>query len=123
METAKNTLRADPLTVNINLPIGVIHRVWVEFPKGCAGLVGVQIWRGPYQIFPLPEDTWLRSDNAVMNFALTHDMLKEPFTLTLKSYNEDDTYRHTIWIGLEMRGQSKDIPPQLQGLLKYIGVG
>lgn len=85
-------------------------------------MVGVQVHRGPYQIFPLPDETWLRSDNSIMNFAFTHDMTKEPYNVTIKVYNDDDTYDHVIWVGFEMRGQSKDIPPQLAGFLNYIGV-
>lgn len=120
VELPKNVSMAGFQTDTLNLPIGIIHRVWVEFPRGCSGLVGVQIWRGPYQIFPLPGGTWLRSDNAIMNFGFTHDMTREPYEIEIRSYNLDDTYPHTIWIGLEMRGQSKDIPVQLQGLMNYL---
>lgn len=120
MEIPRNTLKAAPLTYDIVVPAGVINRVWVEFPRGCSGLAGVQLYRGPEQIFPLPKNIWLRSDNAVLNFAFTHKVITDPFAVTMYGYNEDDTYPHTIWVGLEMRGQMNDLPPQLQGLIEYI---
>lgn len=102
--TPKNTDADNPLITSLNLPIGQIVRVWTEFPRGCSGLVGVQLWRGPYQIFPLPSGVWLKSDNAVMNFGFSHDMTVEPYQVEIRTYNLDDTYQHTIWIGIEMTG-------------------
>lgn len=117
---AKNILSSSPTRVNFNLPIGVIQRIWVEFPRGCSGQVGLSIWRGTNQIFPLPEGAWIRSDNAVMSFAFTHDMRTDPLFVELRGYNEDDTYQHTPWVAFEMRGHARDVSPALQGLIDYL---
>lgn len=116
----KSTTQASPLTFEFDLPIGVINRLWIEFPRGCSGLAGFQIFRGVRQVFPLPAGVWLRSDNAILNFAFTHEMTTEPHFLELRGYNDDDTYSHTIWLGVEMSGQQSDLPPQLQGLINYL---
>ncbi len=59
----------------------------------------------------------MRSDNVVMNFALSHDMSREPYNITIKAYNTDNTYNHTIWIGFEMRGKPGDLPEKFQQFL------
>lgn len=116
----KNTAMAAFTSYTLYLPIGQVNRLWLEFPKGCAGLAGVQIWRGPRQIFPLPDGVWLKSDNSVLNFSFTHRITTEPNNVELRGYNLDDTYNHTVWFGLEMSGLMKDLTPQMQGLIDYL---
>lgn len=116
----KSTAQANYLSFNLDLPIGRINRLWLEFPRGVSGLAGIQIYRGVTQIFPLPAGVWFRSDNAIFNFAFSHDMTTEPYFIELRGYNDDDTYQHTIWIGFEMSGKPSDLSPQLQGLLNYL---
>lgn len=116
----KNTPIATPTTFTLQLPIGMIYRTWIEFPKGCSGLAGVQVWRAVRQVFPLPENTWLRSDNSVLNFAFTHPINTEPYEIILKGYNLDDTYEHTVWVGFEMKGLQKDLSPNLLGLIEFL---
>jgi hypothetical protein len=83
-------------------------------------LVGVKIIRRVYQIFPLPEGVWFRSNDLTANFAFTHSLHNEPFEVVLRGYNQDDTYDHTIWFAFEMTGLTEDLPPQLQGLVNYL---
>ena len=113
----KNTTSTAPISYHLPLPISQTHRIWVEYPKGCAGLVGFQLWRGVEQIFPLPASTWLRSDGFTLNFAFTHIIDREPYEVELRGYNLDDTYQHTVWIGLELRGLPSETSPQLQSFL------
>lgn len=116
----KSTPIATPLTYTLNLPIGKINKLWIEYPKGCSGLVGFQLHRSTRQIFPQPEDIWLRSDNSVMAFAFSHAIKTEPYEVLLKGYNIDDTYEHTIWIGLEMSGFNKELTPAMQAFMKTL---
>lgn len=120
LTTPKNTALASFQSTTLKLPTGVIKKVWVEFPKGCAGLVGFRVFRGVRQIFPLPDSVWLKSDNAVLNFAFTENILTDPFEIVLHTYNLDDTYEHTIWAGFEMVGKNADLTPQMQQLLNAL---
>lgn len=116
----KNTVIASYANYVLKLPIAQIHRIWIEFPKGCAGLVGFSLWRGVEQIFPLPAGVWLRSDGYTFNFAFTHLIDSEPYEVELRGYNLDDTYQHTIWVGLELRGLYRDISPNLQSFMQAL---
>lgn len=123
MTVPKNTAIASPLTYDIVLPKGRITRVWSEFPKGCSGLAGLQLYRGPEQIFPLPKNIWLKSDNAVIPLAFSHLIITEPFNVTMRCYNLDDTYQHVIGLIIEMRGLQGAVSDQMQGLMDFLAGG
>lgn len=99
-----DTQISSPVSYDLSLPVGMINKLWVEFPRGCAGLVGLRILRGVNQIFPLPDTVWMRSDNAVFDFRFSHVISSEPLSVTIQGYNIDDTYHHTVWVGFEMSG-------------------
>lgn len=115
--TSKNTTIASPKLTSIILPLGRINYIWLNFPKGCAGLVGLQLWRGPNQIFPIPPGIWFTADGFFDKFGFTHVIFTEPFQLTLKVYNLDDTYNHTVTCILEMSGNADVLSAGLQGFL------
>lgn len=119
----KNTAITSFVSYILPLPISQSERLWIEFPKGCAGLVGVQLWRGVEQIFPLPAGNWFKSDGHTFDFRFTHWFDREPYEVEIRGYNLDDTYQHTPWIGLELRGLPGDVPPQLQGFIQFIMEG
>lgn len=116
----KNTAEASYTSYTLKLPIAQIFRIWVEYPSGCAGLVGFQLWRKVEQIFPLPAGVWLRSDGYTLNFAFSHLVDAEPYEVQLRGYNLDDTYSHTIWIGLEMKGLPNELSKNQQMFLQVL---
>lgn len=117
---SKNTAALSYQTSTMVLPISQSERLWVEFPKGCAGLVGLQLYHGTEQIFPLPSSNWLKSDGFVFSFRFSHLWNKEPFTVEARTYNLDDTYNHTIWFALELHGLPKGLNKTMQSFLKTL---
>jgi hypothetical protein len=120
MTIPKNTSQANYLSYVMSLPISQTERMWVEFPEGCKGLVGVQIWRATEQIFPLPAGVWLRSDRSTLNFRFSHVIDREPYEIEIRGYNVDDTYQHTPWIGLELHGLTREISAGLKSLIAAV---
>lgn len=116
----KNTAQDSYTSYTLILPIGRINNIWLEYPKGCAGLAGIQVWRGARQIFPLPEGVWLRSDGYTFRFPFTHLIDSEPYEVEMRGYNLDDTYQHTIWIGLEMSGLPSELSENMQAFLQTL---
>lgn len=117
MSTPKNTAIASYMSTSITLPVGRINKLWVEFPKGCAGLTGFQIWRGARQIFPIPEGVWFTGDNIFIPLSFTHILFSEPLQITGRSYNLDDTYSHKMTVIMEMSGIQDEIPAGLSSFL------
>lgn len=116
----KNTAIASYTSYKLKLPISQTHRLWIEYPKGCSGLVGFQLWRGVDQIFPLPAGVWLKSDGLTLNFAFSHWIDAEPYEVELRGYNLDDTYNHTLWVGLELRGLPGELSTTMQSFLEVL---
>jgi hypothetical protein len=86
----------------LRLTRGIVKRVEVVFPRGCAGLVGVRIFRGPIQIIPLNAPAWLDTDGETIGINTEIDLSVNPYEVEIRGYNLDDTYSHTIRFRFEL---------------------
>jgi hypothetical protein len=93
----RNTLKTDPLIERVKVYPGITQRVWVGFPPGCAGLVGVQIWHKGWSVWPTTPGEWFTWDGYVFSFEDRYPVVSEPLTFIVKAYNEDDTFDHTVF--------------------------
>lgn len=100
--TSANTAKASYQTTTIKLTKGVITRVAIFFPWGCAGLVYVQVIRKTWQVFPLSRGEWISANDRVIDFETAIDVLSDPTEVLVRTYNLDDTYDHTIVASFEM---------------------
>lgn len=91
-----NTPQASPHIEDIKLTRGVIHRVEIGFPRGCAGLAHLQIKRSVHQVWPTNPQGSFKTDGYTIAFNEFHKFFSEPYTLTLVGWNLDDTYPHTL---------------------------
>lgn len=80
----------------VKLTHGIIHRVEVGFPSGCAGLVHIQIKEGLHQRWPSNPEGSFNSDGYTIGFDEHLKFYEEPYILTLVGWNLDDTYDHII---------------------------
>ena len=116
------------MEVEADLTHGIIHRVEIEFPAGCAGLAHVAIRRGLHQLWPLNPDATLASDGWIIAWNEHQELLEEPYTLILSGYNLDDIYPHTpvIRIGLlpqSLQEAATRSASLIERLGKLIGLG
>lgn len=103
--TANITTKAKRLKTNLKKTIirvtkGLVYRVEFYFPAGSAGLMGVAVFDGLYQVWPSSVGEFFLGDDQVIAF---DDMyLKEaaPYELQCYTYNEDDTYAHFVAVRL-----------------------
>jgi hypothetical protein len=117
-----NTAEAAPHEEDLKLTDGVITRVEVEFPAGCAGLAHSSARQAIHQVFPTNPDGDLCSDNHVIAWNDYEDLDTDPRVLTIGGWNDDDTYPHTITWRIELT--PREIAERLkaqQGMLAGIG--
>ena len=95
-----NTAEDDPYQKELHLTKGVIHRVEIEFPAGCAGLAHLKILKFNAPLWPTNPEGSFHSDNHVIAFNEAYELSTWPYTLTVKAWNEDDTYQHTLKLRL-----------------------
>lgn len=121
-----NTSEEAATTQKMTLPKGIIKRVEVVFPDGCAGLVAVQIFRGRSQVWPYNPGEAFRANNDVIGFDEYILLTDKPFTFTAKVWNEDQYYSHTPVIRFlveEERYGEMPTPEKQFGLVEGGAVG
>lgn len=90
-----NTTKKAPEEQEVYLPPGVIHRIEVGFPRGCAGLAHVTMRHGLNQLWPTNADGSFNFDGYTIVINEHYRIKTEPFILTLVGWNLDDTFPHT----------------------------
>ena len=96
------TLKTSPATSEIVLSEGMIDSVSLLFPAGCAGLAGIQIWLGGYQLVPWSRGSWVRGDDHLIEHQVKHAVGPAPRLLRVLGYNDDDTNAHTIAVSVDV---------------------
>ena len=93
----KNTSSSSPYKEPLIISSGLIYRVEFQFPPGCAGLAGLVVADGGFQIWPSTPGKWFVTDNYVIAFDDLYEKEQPPFVLDFWGYNLDETYDHTIY--------------------------
>lgn len=91
-----NTTAAALVVEEVDLVPGVIHRVEIQFPRGCVGLVHVQVYQEFHQVWPSNPGADLAGEGATIAWNDYHELVEGQSKLTLKAWNLDDTFPHTV---------------------------
>lgn len=99
---SKDTLIYPGYETRIEIGKGIITRLRVFFPWGCANLCGVQIYRYEQQLLPLNRTEYLKGNDV--EYILDSDIVidQEPYELLIKGYNLDDIFEHKPVISVQM---------------------
>ena len=98
--TVANTLSGSPKRTPLKVTKGLVYQVEIEFPPGPLGLMHVVIFDGGYQIWPSNSESSFHGDNGYITFPDTYLKMSEPYEFVAVTWNNDDTYNHTIHIRL-----------------------
>ena len=114
-----NTLLAVPSERQLDGVEGGVKRVWVRWRWGSGNLCGAAIYRAGFQVWPTTGNQWFPSSTLDTEFAEDYDVSDEPLHFIIRAYNLDDTYAHTLWVGVSvMRGT---MVGKLYDLLRILG--
>jgi len=94
--TPANRAKTNLKRTVLNVTRGLVYRVEFSFPSGPAGLMGVAVFDGLFQLWPSTVGEFFASDGETIAF---DDMyLKEaaPYQFDIYTYNTDDTYPHSV---------------------------
>lgn len=64
-----------------------------------------------FQLWPLGPSEWFGSHPFPLDFAEQFRIVTEPTTLCIETYNEDDTFEHTVWVGISVLRPGGDTFP------------
>lgn len=119
VEIPANTPAASPAEATALLNRGVVTGVQVQIPSGCMGLARAQIWRGASQIWPSTPGAYFSGDGDVIRWFDDYEMADEPLFFTIRAWNIDDTYSHTLTfrfelVSLVLAEQRRGLPALIQ---------
>lgn len=96
--TDANTAEASKKLTQMKVNDGVIHKIDIVFPPGCAGLVKMQMLDGGHQFVSSTEGQYLSGDSETINIPEFYEIEGGTRNITIKTWNLDDTYPHTIQV-------------------------
>jgi hypothetical protein len=95
--TPANTSKENALETSLKLTTGIIIQVVLYHPEGCHGLAYAAIFRGGHQLYPTNSEEAYNGNAVPATFTDNYE-LESPAELTLKTWNLDDTYEHTVYV-------------------------
>lgn len=104
-----NTPATSPVDVEAVLTYGIIDHIEMHIPAGCAGLTHLKILQALHQVWPTNEDANFAADNINIVWGERFELFEPPYTLTLRAWNLDDTYPHTLIVRFGLYVPSKTI--------------
>jgi len=94
--TPKNTAITALQKTVLRVTKGLVYKVEFHFPSGSAGLMGVAVFDGLYQVWPSSIGQFFVSDNETIRFDDLYLKENPPFEFQIYTYNLDDTYGHVF---------------------------
>ena len=101
------SVSSDVQILDINIGRVYLDFVDIGFPHGCFGLVKLAIYYNDTRIIPLNRDVDLAYDGYTVRIPVEIEIADEPYLIRCMSYSDDDTYYHTLSIGLAYRDVSQ----------------
>jgi len=96
------TPESEAVIERIPLTRGSIRSIMVAFPPGCCALCHVQVFDKGWQLVPWTPGESLAWDDYVFDLLQNYPLVAEPYELTVKAWNDDDSYEHNIFVGVLM---------------------
>lgn len=79
---------------------GIVHKIEIQFPAGCAGVARCTINDALHQVWPTNGNSFFASDGYVIAFEENHEILTKPYTLDLWCWNISTAYTHEITVNI-----------------------
>ena len=83
---------------NLKCAKGVIHKVEIDFPQGCANLVNVQLYLNEHPILPSTQGQKLKGNDETIIIPEFIELENSNNIITIRGWNEDDIYDHTVLV-------------------------
>lgn len=118
---AANTTQANATRTELFLDKGVIHRIEVQFPKGCNGLVHVQLLYAEEQFWPNDLEENIASDGETVAWNEFFEITDAPKGVVIRAWNDDEDFEHKITVRVAVLPKSVLLPTAgTEGFLQAI---
>jgi len=122
--TPPNTPQSAPLVTTLQLSGGIITEGQLQFPGGVLALCHISIFYGLFQLWPSNQDGTFATNDETILWSDDYPLLQPPFVLTAETWNDDDTYPHTITVRIVISpaDQGQTLADQIANTLLQYGV-
>lgn len=107
ISTPKDTAQASLKRTVMTVTKGLVYKVEFYFPSGSAGLMGVAVFDGLFQVWPSTVGEFFIGEDQVISFDDLYLKESAPYTLQCYTYNIDDTHDHFVSVRIGL--VSKDV--------------
>lgn len=97
----KSTPENAPARVTVTPGAGFLGSVYVIFPAGVLGSVGVRMLEGGSQLAPMPSG-WVFGNNEMLVWTINRRLQGPPYRIVLEGYSRALDWSHTITFRMEM---------------------
>lgn len=117
------TAAASPVELDVDLVPGVIHRVEIQFPLGCRGLVHIQVWQEFHQVWPTNPGGTLAGNGDLIAWNDNHELVEGQSRLTLRGWSPGTAFEHVITFRFALLAAAAAPPPAppLPALVPVLG--
>lgn len=88
--------QASPKRTALKVTSGLVYKVAFDFPPGSAGLMGVCVFDGGYQVWPSTLGQWFTGDSQQITFDDTYLKETAPYQFDIFTYNNDTEHNHLL---------------------------
>lgn len=117
ISTPKSTDAANKKRSRLSVTKGLVYKVEIDFPHGSAGLLHAQIFQPGFQIWPTNPNEDFHTPGFVISFEDTYLKDTAPYRFDILTWNEDDTYAHTMQIRIGMVSKEAFMARFMPGML------
>lgn len=100
INTLSNITENNAIKTVLEIDAGTIQFIDVIIPPGACGLMHVTVKYHTIQILPFNPTGTISGDSMDTRYDIYYDVTEPPNEIEIMSYNLDDTYDHTIYIGV-----------------------
>jgi len=116
-----NTSEDAPVKKDLIIEGAVFERIHFLIPAGHQSLARLAIFYGIRQIFPKQPGTWLKGEGESFSMKIGWRLPEFKVQITLKGWNEDDTYQHTFYLRLEVPEKVEEARPW-QVIIDFVAI-
>jgi len=100
--TPKDRAKTNLKKTVLHVTNGLVYKVEFYFPSGSAGLAGVAVFDGLFQVWPSTVGEFFIGEDQLIAFDDMYLKESAPFEFQCYTYNNDDTHEHfvSVRIGL-----------------------
>jgi len=118
LEIPANTKEDAPKEVNVEVEGFRLEEVAYLIPPGWCALAHFAVFYGIRQIYPEEAGTWVTGDGLYRAVPIRWRLPEPKTVLTLKGWNQDDTYKHTVYLWLTT--QPEELVPPIRLLTQVL---